>query len=451
MRWRNPKAPFSSVLRSRAFVLALLVVLAVLLAGRSVLPLRFWTSSLLAVLAALFLSLASCTAVQFRSAAARFASLSTSAASLALSCTTTLSWPASADLAQVLEQAAQLLRDFGYRPLPVPAPFTGLRAAKHTAGWWGSPVFHFGLLLLLLAAALISLTQTWGRTVLVEGETFTDRRVEYLVFRQGPWASFHPFRVKFRLDRVEATYRPDGQVEDFASAVTLLGQEGRAVAATSIAGGHPLRQGEVTVYRNVFGYAPVVRFAVQNSQERPAPLPFGPRPTLVVLDTLGLSGEGEKYTGSFVEPTSQKKVSFTFLPDYDSTAGRGMSKAPKRPTLLVTVGQDALARQGVLPLGQSLTLAGLSMDFLGYRRWASFTVVSCRGVSLLWAGFLLSLTGAALLYLLNPRWVQLTLSPEGQLCLQGGSRRAPQLLAEDLSRLAERLGARKPESEEGSS
>ncbi|MDI6872602.1 MAG: cytochrome c biogenesis protein ResB [Bacillota bacterium] len=343
----------SRTMRSRRTALVLLAALALLLAARTVLPPKLWSPLLFAVLGGLLVSLSFCTLAQIKTAA---------------------------------------------------QPPDSLFVARHRLGCWGSPLLHLALLILIVAGTLMALTETWGRTVLVEGETFTDRRVEYLAFHQGPWATFRPFRVKFRLERVNVAYRSTGEVQDFETTITLLDREEPARQVV-IAGGHPLACQGIMVYRHLFGYAPIVRFSPASPTAEPSPT--ASRPALVILDTVGDLGEGERYEGSFTEPSSGRKVSLRFLPDYDQPTSRNLSAQPRQPALLVRVeggeGSPGATFRGVVPLHSTLTLAGLTVNFLDYRRWASFTVVASRGKGLLFLGFALALCGAGLLYLFNPR------------------------------------------------
>ncbi|HHW14347.1 MAG TPA: hypothetical protein GXX28_05375 [Firmicutes bacterium] len=351
--------------------------------------------------------------------------------------------PSTMSAPRVREIVREELAGLRYRPClrpPQPSPSATLTATKHSLGHWGSPLLHLGLLLIAAGTALIAFTQTWGRTVVVEGERFVDRRGDYVVFRQAPLARVQPMRVKFVVDRVQTAYTTSGQVDDYSATITLLDDQGKPLRRTIIAAGQPLFAGKVTVHRHRFGYAPLLVLG----HSRQSAEPFG-LAALVVVDTLGQIGDGERYEGEFVEPLSEQRLRLRFFPDWEARAGRNLSSRPRRPAVELALLQPdtrQTIRSTIIPLGSSSSLNGLVVAFQGYRRWISFTVTSERGRPLLFAGFALAVLGGGLLYLLNPREVHALIDPAGQIKLRGSSKQGASLFAQELAVLSKRIEAR---------
>jgi hypothetical protein len=341
----------------------------------------------------------------------------------------------------------KVLRRWGYTVHHPGAAVSGrlVAAGKHAAGCWGSPLLHLGLLGIIVSALVVASTTSGGRVVLIEGEAFTGRPAQYLTFRGAPAAGLVPaagFGIK--LEQVEVSYRPDGQVDEYTTLVTRLERGQPSGDRTMVAEGQPLARYPFIVYSHLFGYAPLV--AVERLDSPPSRRGVDsprPPPVWIALDTVGEIGEGERYEGQFTDPSSGRPITLRFLPHFDAAAERNLDNVPAQPALMVEVvgGAGEPAQRGLLPLRGVLPLAGLSLTFLDYRRWASFTVVAARGQALLVASFVVSLLGAALLYLLNPRRVTVWLSPAGDLRLSGSSQRAPHLFAGELEVLARRIGA----------
>lgn len=101
-----------------------------------------------------------------------------------------------------------------------PAP-----AATYTSsgrlGLWGSPVFHAGLIVLILAGVLRLLFGQTAAVDLLEGETLPPVPGAYGAQWGGPLAA--PFALAFplRLDALVAERWPDGALKSFAARITL--------------------------------------------------------------------------------------------------------------------------------------------------------------------------------------------------------------------------------------
>ncbi len=316
-----------------------------------------------------------------------------------------------------------------------------IRARKFRFGIWGPAVFHVGLLLIVAGGFVSLATRTWGSFGLLEGETFSDHRENYVIYKKGVLSPERHGQFQVRLDKVNLQFSPAGALVDYGARVAIL-RDGLEVKAADVDGPHPVFWGNYTFYKNLFGYAPALRLTDAQGAEM---VRF-----YVALDTsmpglgadIDLKDTRVQYFGDFDIPRSPYQVSARFFPDLDGSvdAPRTRSHVPRDPGMVITVtklGQQVY--RGKLMQGQTVRFNdGNRLQFERYRTWYGLAVVEDAGVSWVFVGAWLSLGSLLPLYLLVPRQVVVALATDGgvtRVAVGGRSDRFRALLAEEFDRL----------------
>lgn len=381
-----------------------------------------------------------CTVVQFRRAWGRWADGPPSVVAFRERRCMPVHLPA----AEAREAAAALLQRRGYTVRQADDG-NSLRLLARRRFWavWGSPLFHTGLVLVILGGFVSLAISRWGSFGMLEGETFDDRSSDYVSVSRGPLAPLRDGRFSLTLRQIDLRFRPDGTILDFAAQVQLR-QNGRVVRAATVDGANPLRYGSVNIYRHRFGYAPAFRLDRAGAETARF---------IVALDTVmpGINADTELkdsevlYRGDFAVPGTPFRAVAEFFPDTGGDPGfpQLRSHLPKDPGLWIQVsgnGQDLY--KGLVRPGEAARFGEYTLRFDHLRRWYGFAVVQDPGIPLVYLGFVLIVPGLVLIYLLSPREVTLRIRREGEGAvaeLSGRSDRFPVLFREEFTAFADNL------------
>ncbi len=207
----------------------------------------------------------------------------------------------------VLARSRTVLRRRRFR---VSSAEPGLAAEKGGAREWGSLLFHWSLLLILVGAVYGKGFGFRGVATIVEGETWTEAHASYVLppeegrfFTEGMHTG-----MQVRLDDFDATYHPDGLPRDFVSAVRVAGAGGRPAGDGEIRVNHPLSAGGVKLFQQGYGWAPVIEVRHQGRLVASGP---------VVFVTDSPNDQRRPWRGVIKLPSLEPQVGLAFrlLPD----------------------------------------------------------------------------------------------------------------------------------------
>jgi cytochrome c biogenesis protein len=122
-------------------------------------------------------------------------------------------------------------------------------------GEWGSWLFHTSLFLFLVAAVLGKATGFQGIVTVTEGKSFTEARAGYDQLQEGLLFDGKHAGFTMRLNSFSATYAGNGEASDFVSNVTVL-DHGGAVMTKDIRVNDFLGYHDVDIYQQEYGWAP---------------------------------------------------------------------------------------------------------------------------------------------------------------------------------------------------
>ena len=299
-----------------------------------------------------------------------------------------------------LDRSLRVLRKRRFR---VARTEPGLAAEKGGAREWGSLLFHWSLLLILVGAVYGKGFGFTGLATIVEGETWTETHAAYdLPPREGRFFTedMHAgFRV--RLEDFDATYRATGLPKDFVSRVNVSGSGG----TQEIRVNHPLSVEGVKLYQQGYGWAPVVDVRQEGRLLTSGPVVF-------VTDTP--NDQRQPWRGAIKLPSLEPQVGLELrlFPDpLSGLAGAPMLEARDpfvsfdawRGDLRLTTAQSVfrLDKTGLQPwlsdglgLGETAELpGGLEITFREMREYTQLLVSRDPGTGIMLGAAVLILLG----------------------------------------------------------
>jgi cytochrome c biogenesis protein len=315
-------------------------------------------------------------------------------------------------------------------------------------GEWGSWLFHTSFFLLLIAVVWGKATGFQGIVTVTEGQRVTEARSDFDTLQEGLLFDGNHAGYQVQLNRFTATYQPNGQANDYVSNVTVY-DDGHRVLTKDVRVNDFLSYKDVEFYQQDYGWAPHI--VVRN-----------PAGTVVYDGTIEFFGAQKNvqtgilkvpdfnYTIPGASAPLQIGARLAVFPDARTIAqvnpdgtidtsqtnyGPGGSEA-RNPVLQVQLyvgdlGVDRGAPQNVndldtsgmqpyfsdahpvpLPMGSTLTLplpgaspsapASFSVSFPDLKQYSLFMVKKDNGVPLVYATFLLIMSGLMVKLYLKP-------------------------------------------------
>ncbi len=310
-------------------------------------------------------------------------------------------------------------------PLSRPSPEARVRYRDSLRlGLWGSPVFHLGLLVLVVAGILRLLLGADAVVDLMVGETLPPSPSAYGA--QWPGLLARPFSLRDRLmlRQLELDTYADGSLRQLVAHVVLGDQAGgkeRTVAVND-----PLSDGRHSLYlTSTYGPAALLATDLGGSRERHA--------LLLYADPSG------RYRGE-LQLSAGANVVRALVYTRDRLDPMALEVRVLRGTALLTASQLAPGEAIRFPDGRVLQLRAIT-------KWARFTAQRDISAPVAYAGFALACLGALLMYGLirvesevawapTPAGVRLTVAMRPQRFAPLFASRFEHLVAESRAELA---------------
>lgn len=242
-------------------------------------------------------------------------------------------------------------------------------------GLLGSPLFHLGLMVLLLAATVRAAFSADGVVRLYEGEILPPSALAYAWRSSGWFAPAFSLASPLRLERVEPQHYASGDLRQVSALVSLIADGAGRPARVAV--NEPLRLGRDTFYiASMNGPAVLYELRAASSVERRA----------LILDAAG----ADAFEGFEV-----------LLGGYEVR----LRARPPAPGMVPRVVEARLVRRGALlyvgglAVGQEATAGdGTRLRIHDVRRWAEFHGTRDLSAPLAYAGFVLAILGAVLIF-----------------------------------------------------
>lgn len=161
------------------------------------------------------------------------------------------------DPEDALKAAAANLRRLGLRVRTESSSVVDTQGG--VLGLWGSPIFHWGLVALMLVIAAGQLTRAEGFMALPLGERVADEHANYLQINEGPLFAERHTHIDFEAVRIDRHFTSDGV--DYGTVPFVVARRADAeIASGSVHANQPLKTGSLIVHMADFG--PAVTLAV---------------------------------------------------------------------------------------------------------------------------------------------------------------------------------------------
>ena len=408
-----------------------------------------FTSTVFRVLVlALALSTALCAWRRTKVAIARMRTLRTAAEAdhqwlsahrdLEINCDLTLS------PSEVVSRAAETLEGLGIK-----AKRGDGNLAAVSPGWTvlGSPVFHWGLLAVIVVVLVASLQRSTGLMGVAVGETKPDAPASYNLLRAGPLHDWGDVHRSIRVD----TFTPDyytGKIDRGPTpTVSVLDASGRVVKTQRVYPNMPLRTGSLTIHPADHGLSAAI--ALLNA----AGVETGRSVRLLDFSQEATGGTVPVEPVSVLDEAGKALLNIYVVVPLDRNGDRYINAVPQNPTARVIVTDpagtlvlDKVIRPGdeaALPTGDRLRL-----DAVGW--YARLNVVDDKTTAFLYAAFAIAMVGLTLTLVTRQQIVVAqVLEGPGGLMLAASVRlwrNVPTTLGEIENELGKALGGVEKES-----
>lgn len=277
-----------------------------------------------------------------------------------------------------------------------------ITAASPAWAAWGSPVFHWALLALIVAMPLGSLFRSSGQIGLAVGQDEFDEPASYGILSAGPLHRWPKVPRTIRVDAFDLKYETGGVNRGPTPTVTVSDAEGNVIKSQRVYPNKTLKTGSLTIYPADYGLSATVSVVDTRGAET--------RRSTELLDFSGKAEGGTTPVNPLVlsdEAGNAQAEVFVSVP-LDRVEGGLLAKLPEDPRARVVVVSaegkpllDRILRPGedlVLPTGDTLRLLDL-----GY--YARLQLVDDPSIPVLYASLVIAIIGLGIATLVRQQVV----------------------------------------------
>ncbi len=308
------------------------------------------------------------------------------------------------------EQLLSTLKKAGYVKTFQDAIIT--RFIIHPWGYWGNVLLHLGIVVLVISSLVLVITEQRGLLHLVEGEMYRSGD-PWLLEQTGMLADQFILPVSVRLDKVDVDYWETDDVRHISTVVSFIDKEGGSrqyhLGINKTVNSRGLRVYQGRTYGNSF----YVEFKDKNKREFP----------LIIQIDHPRKRDKAGYGNFFVEGipfeikakyyADAKKASMSgndpllvirLVTIEQVLKGISQKKSGTKPQLNVeTEKMETIAGEVSLGLGESGTLGPYTAMLVHVSRWSEIIFVQSSGMTGIFTGFIIIITGACFTYFIPPR------------------------------------------------
>jgi cytochrome c biogenesis protein len=374
-----------------------------------------------------------------------------------------LQWQSNAEASQVVTDTAEAWKKRGWR---VRQGEGWLSAEKGYSRETGNLLFHLSLLVLLIAVGYGGAVGYRGTVIVREDAGFANNVTQYDTFAPGRMFGadqLPPF--SFELQEFEATFQRGGQQNGapraFRADILVKDDPKSEPRPVAIEVNYPLRTSGITVYLVGHGYAP--EFTVRDASGKvvwedaavflPQDSAFTSSGVVKIPDTVPQIGLQGFFLPTVSEDFSNGPISKFPAPDDPEvylSAWQGDlgldSGMPQSVYRLETENMKRIAIEEMAP-GETWNLPNSAgtVEFTGYRQWASFVITKDPGKGWALGASIASIVGLSLSLLIPRRraWLRVTASGDGSNLIEvaGLSKTEAPGLADEISQLSKLVSA----------
>jgi cytochrome c biogenesis protein ResB len=295
-----------------------------------------------------------------------------------------------------------------------------LVAKKGKAGFWGSLLFHLGLLIVFIAGVISSLTRFNAELLLTEGFPVMLREESFVkIYKNNSILSIPPSIIE--LKKFIPLYEKGIYAKDFSAKISIDGVE------RELRVNRPIDIGGFQLSLHRFGFSPYFRITENNGKEL-----LNANINLVVI-----GGKED----SFTIPDTFYVIYTKFFPDFFSKNGRVGSRGivPKNPVFFLRIFYDnkELGR-GMVKLGSTITIDELNISFKDLNYWVDLIVSKDYGVWLFSIGLAIGIFGLIMRFILPDK--QLKINVVGnRVYIKGWTKYFPSFFEDEINKVLEKI------------
>lgn len=301
---------------------------------------------------------------------------------------------------------------------------------KGMQGFWGSMLFHSGILLMLAASVVTAATLFGAELLLAQGLPVPLGREGLLKVWRDPLVPLRLPEGEIVLDKFDAVFKDDRFPVDYVAGLRIKSGPGPQ-RAVDVRINEPLNLGPLQYTMDQYGFSP--GFLIKD------------RDGNVLFDgyvSLVLMGGAED---SFVVPGTDAILQIRFFPDFIMTreGASTKSKIPKNPIFGLKIKRgDGSGSGRLVKMGEAAEMDGISITPNDLRYWAHFGVARDAGRHVFAASFLLIVAGLVFRFFHHERWLKVSYlnTPNGfDLLVAGYSRYFPALFEGEIERMVDEI------------
>lgn len=287
---------------------------------------------------------------------------------------------------RILDITAHALGELGLAPRTRNASIV---AVSRPWSVWGSPVFHWALVALIVVVALGGLVRSSGQMGLAVGQTKPDRPESYGLLNAGPLKGWGAQR-SVRVDAFDVDYAIGGVDRGPTPTVSVLGADGAVVASQRVYPNHILKTGALSIYPADYGLAADVSVLTTAGVEL--------RRATVLLDFSGRAEGGTAPIAPLVLDAADgsRSIVVAVSVPLDRVESGYLGRLPERTTARVLVTSpegEALLDESLVPGGRVTLPTGEQLRLNGVDYYARLQLVDDPTIPLLYAAVAAAMLG----------------------------------------------------------
>ncbi|NIO19516.1 MAG: hypothetical protein GTN76_01890, partial [Candidatus Aenigmarchaeota archaeon] len=270
-----------------------------------------------------------------------------------------------------------------------------LYAGKRDSGRWGILFFHLTFFILFVGILLSIFTRHAGYIEISPGDTFIEKRDNYLSVSKRPLLFGDDRKFKLILKDIDLSYWRPGVIKQRAGIVNVYDSRGSFAGEKRIQVNSPIKIEGTTVYQGsrqgfIAGLeiVDIENNKVSGTVRFRIPVRTGER----MRNTINLPGTGMHLDLEL------------FTEKLGEIEGLEQLGAESMATLLKVTSVEGQVRifRGVVFLGGTLSFEGLTVHFNGLKPYTSYVMVRDYGIPVIFAGFVFLLVGLVATYFWVP-------------------------------------------------
>jgi len=277
---------------------------------------------------------------------------------------------------------------------------------------WGSPVFHWALVALVVVIVAGNLQRSEGSMALAVGQTKPDAPASYVWLQTGPWHDWTRVQRSIRVDSFEPDFRAEGIDRGAVPTVSVLDGTGHVIITQRVYPNMMLHSGSLSINSPAVGLSAAL--ALLNSSGGEIGRSVQP------IDFSQTATDGTVPLGviSLTDSAGKARLTVSVTVPLDRTGGHFDEWIPKEPTthVVVTSADGTQLLDRTLKPGEDITLpggGGLRLVDIGW--YARLGVVDDWTTPFIYAAMIIAMIGLTVTVLVRQQVLLATVieGPDG--------------------------------------